>query len=519
MNRPDDVENIMQADTKSISLDRRSFIKSAAALSSGIVLGATSSSCDGRVYQPDWSLISFPKLLLHNFRLFDGKTDRLHEGLVLLIERNRIQNIESRGELSQYEDYKAVDLEGRTLLPGLIDNHVHLTVPFMFSVNMATISQMDEQISLNFATCVNNGVTTVRDVGAFPQKLIKFRKKADNSEIPGPRVISSLSPIAARKGDTLGAPQSAPYFTNPIIKWVLGGNYAERPTNVSEIKEACERMIKLGAQWLKTLHQDHTHSHDAKPLPNHSDEGYKLILRIGEEHGLKCALHEPLLSGFRKGVELGFHTLEHMVMDSIIPDEDIDLFIQKEMAIMPTMIVIGGDDFIMEELLGLVESRGEEFLVPEAIKQASTKLKDALAHDNKASATLEDGNSTSGPQYGRDMFPNAMENLRKLHKMGATVGMGTDLGGTPIAFFGRYTDELKHFVSAGISNFDTLRMATSINARIIDMQDKIGAIEKGKLADIIAVQGNPLEDIRAIENVDMVMKGGGIIKANRINLA
>ena len=101
--------------------------------------------------------------------------------------------------------------------------------------------------------------------------------------------------------------------------------------------------------------------------------------------------------------------------------------------------------------------------------------------------------------------------------MGATVGIGTDLGGTPIAFFGRYTDELKHFVSAGISNFDTLRMATSINAKIINMQDKIGSIEKGKLADIIAVQGNPLEDMRAIDNVDMVMKGGGIIKANGID--
>jgi len=101
--------------------------------------------------------------------------------------------------------------------------------------------------------------------------------------------------------------------------------------------------------------------------------------------------------------------------------------------------------------------------------------------------------------------------------MGATVGMGTDLGGTPTAFFGRYTDELKHFVSAGISNFDTLRMATSINARLIDMHDKIGAIKKGKLADIIAVDGNPLEDIRAMDTMDMVMKGGKFIKAEGLD--
>ncbi len=134
---------------------------------------------------------------------------------------------------------------------------------------------------------------------------------ADANEIPGPRVISSLSPIAAREGDELGAPGTAPYFTNPIIKWFLGGNYAERPTNVAEIEECCDRMIALGAQWLKTLHQDHTSSYYPRPLPNHSDEGYRAILAKGREAGIKCALHEPLVSGFKKGVDLGFHTLEH----------------------------------------------------------------------------------------------------------------------------------------------------------------------------------------------------------------
>lgn len=519
MSKPDDIGRIVDVCKNQRGMDRRTFIKSAALLSSGLILGAAGSSCAGHAYSSDWNAVSFPKVLLHNFKLFDGVADKLQENAALLIEGDIIRRVETDPDLSQYPDFKAIDLNGRTVLPGLIDNHVHLTVPFMFSVNFAALRQMDRQIALNFRTCVNNGVTTVRDVGAFPQKLVKFREQADKGEIPGPRVISSLSPIAARKDGTLGAPPSAPYFTNPIIKWVLGGNYAERPRNETEIKEACERMIKLGAQWLKTLHQNHTLSYEARELPNHTDEGYKLILRIGEEHGLKCALHEPLLSGFKKGVEWGYHTLEHMPMDAVIPDEDIERFIQKRMAIMPTMIVIGGDDFIMEELLELAESRGETFLVPEARKQALAVLKATIAEDKRETQSKENGTSTSGSQYGRDMFPNAMENLRKLHKMGATVGMGTDLGGTPIAFFGRYTDELKHFASAGISNVDILRMATSINARIIDMDEKIGTIADGKLADIIAVKGNPLEDIRAMDGMDMVMKGGVFIKANGIDLA
>jgi len=264
MLRPDEIESILQADKNSIPLDRRSFIKTAAALSSGLVLGATGLSCSGNSDRPQWKPVSFPKVLLHNLRLFDGETNKAQEDLFILIEGETIRSVESGGKLAQYEGYKTVDLKGRTVLPGLIDNHVHLTVPFMFNVNLATLRQMDRQIALNFGTCVNNGVTTVRDVGAFPAKILKFRKMSDNDEIPGPRVITTMSPIAARKDGILGAPQSAPYFTNPVIKWLLGGNYAERPTNVAEIKEATERMIGLGAQWLKTLHQDHTLSYNAK---------------------------------------------------------------------------------------------------------------------------------------------------------------------------------------------------------------------------------------------------------------
>ncbi len=96
--------------------------------------------------------------------------------------------------------------------------------------------------------------------------------------------------------------------------------------------------------------------------------------------------------------------------------------------------------------------------------------------------------------------------------MGATVGIGTDCGGAYAAFFGRYTDELKHFAEAEIPTFEILCRATSINAKIIDKQDEIGTIQKGKLADIIAVRGNPLENLNVLDQVDMVMKGGAFMK-------
>ena len=466
----------------------------------------------------DWAPVSFSKLVLYNCPLFDGVQSRLLKDRMVVIEDGKIRAIEPRGDLGAFSSYQTVDLGGRTLLPGLIDNHVHITVPFITRVTLSAVTQMNRQIAINFRNCIMGGVTTVRDVGGFPGKVNKFRAMADANEIPGPRVISSLSPIAVREGDQLGAPESAPYFTNPVTKWFLGGNYAERPTNVAEIEEACDRMIALGAQWLKTLHQDHTASYYPRALPNHSDEGYRAILAKGREAGIKCALHEPLLSGFKKGVDLGFHTLEHTPEDGVIPDAYIEKFMKQGMAIMPTMIV-QGDVLITDQLLELIETRGEEFLVPEALEQITAQVRELRDLESRELSESEQRALRQEPRYCKDMFANVVANVKKLHRMGADVGIGTDIGNPSTQFFGRYTDELRHFAAAGIPNADILRRATSLNARIIDMQDRIGSIEKGRDADLIAVRGDPLADLEAMDRVDLVMKGGVLVKTEGLELA
>ncbi len=518
MKRRDENQELFQAGDHPIGMNRRDFIQTTAAVSAGLLVGTAGiSSFPEAGHASNWIPASFPELLLYNCQLFDGIHRQIQKDRLVAVRGGRIEVIAPKGDFSAFRSYKGIDLDGRTLLPGLIDNHVHMTVPFMYDVNLRVLMQMNQQIAYNFRNCIMSGVTTVRDVGGFPGKILEFRKMADANEIPGPRVISSLSPIAARRGDQLGAPERATYFTNPIIKWFLGGNYAERPTDVEEIEEACDRMISLGAQWLKTLHQDHPFTRHPRQLPNHSDEGYRAILEKGRSAGIKCALHEPLVSGFEKGVDLGFDTLEHMPMDAVIPDALIEAFMRREMAIMPTMMIYG-DVFIEKELLEFLESHGEEYLVPEAIEQMTARLKDSLDLHSRQLSESEERALWFDPRYCRDKFDNVMANLRKLHEMGATVGIGTDLGGTFSGFFGRYTDELKHFAAAGISNFDILRRATSVNARIIDRQDRIGSLEEGKDADIIAVRGDPLEDLRALERVDMVMKGGVLVKTEGIDL-
>ena len=508
----DHIESILDLIEKRLKLSRRKFAKAAVLLSSGLLLSSAGSfALSGCGRKPDWKSISFPKVLLHNFQLFNGLQNGLQKDRIILIEEDKIRGIERKDDIGQYRDYKVVDLKGSTIVPGLIDNHVHITSPFMRGDNV--LSQMDQQIEYNFRNCIMSGVTTVRDVGGFPGKINKFKSKVEKNEIPGPRVISSLSMIAARKGEQLGWPVFSPYLKNPI-KAMIGGNFAERPTTLGEIREVTEEMIRMGAQWLKTLHHDHTFSFHPRQLPNHTDEGYKVILEIGKKRDIKCALHAMFVSGFKKGVELGFHTLEHTPMDDVIQDRLVEKFVDKGIAIIPTMMVYH-DFLIHQSILELLESHGKEYLVPEAVKQVSMFIRELIALEKKTLNEEGKGKLLVDPRYFKEMFPNVVENIKKLNGMGAKIGSGTDWG-TFWELFGRYSDELKNITSAGISNFDTLRMATVVNADIIDMPEKIGTIEKGKYADIIAVEGNPLKNIEVMDSVTMVMKGGVFVKAKGI---
>ena len=496
-------------------MNRRSFLKVSALLGTRFLAGAAGfASLTGCGSGSDWRSIQYPKIILDNFRLFDGLNNRLQKGQIVLIEGNKILGIETKGDLNQYKGFRLFDLNGWTLLPGLIDNHVHITSPFITAGNLNVLLQKDDQFELNFRNCVMSGVTTVRDVGGFPGMIRKFTERADKNQIPGPRVISSLSMIAAREGMQLGWPSYAPYIENSILKRIMGGNFAERPTTVEQINEVCEEMVRLGALWLKTLHQDQSFHHQAHRLPNHTDDGYKAILNQGRKHGIRCAMHAMFASGFYKGVDLGYHTLEHTPMDAIIADRYADRFAKSDAAIIPT-IRIFGDFLIARKLMKLMEARGREYLSPEALKQITASVKKLIAVDNGDLSDEDRRSLRVDPLYFKDMFPNVINNIAKLKSAGAKIGIGTDSGST-ISLFGLFSDELKYMASAGISNYETLRMATAENAGILNMQDRIGTIEKGKWADLIAIEGDPLADFDSMNNVRMVMKGGSFIKREGI---
>jgi imidazolonepropionase-like amidohydrolase len=190
---------------------------------------------------------------------------------------------------------------------------------------------------------------------------------------------------------------------------------------------------------------------------------------------------------------------------------------KQGMAIMPTMVV-QGDVLITDQLLELLETHGEELLVPESLEQITAQVKELKALQSRELSDDEQRALHYEPRYSADMFANVQANVKKLVAMGADVGIGTDIGNPSTQLFGRYPDELRHFAALGIPNADILRRATSLNARIIDMQERIGSIEKGREADLIAVRGDPLADLRALDRVDVVMKGGIFVKSEGVEL-
>jgi imidazolonepropionase-like amidohydrolase len=190
---------------------------------------------------------------------------------------------------------------------------------------------------------------------------------------------------------------------------------------------------------------------------------------------------------------------------------------KRGMAIMPTMLV-QGDALITDQLLELMKTRGEEFLVPESLAQITDQVEEVKELLSRDLSEAEQRALHYEPHYEVDMFANVQANVKKLYGMGADVGIGTDIGNPSTQFFGRYTDELKHFAAIGIPNADILRRATSLNARILGMQDRIGSIEKGRDADLIAVRGDPLVDLQAMDRVDLVMKGGVLVKSEGVKL-
>jgi imidazolonepropionase-like amidohydrolase len=391
-------------------------------------------------------------------RLIDGRGGPPISPAVVLVEGGKITEVGAN--LTIPPDTKIVDLGGATLLPGLIEMHDHLTgSPANHGYQSLAYSTAREAIDgvANARTTLMAGFTTVRNVGAGGYADVALREAIASGEIPGPRLVVSGPALGITGGhcDSNLLPVDFHYKREGV---------ADGPW---EARAKVREVVKYGADVIKICASGGVLSKGDLPgTPQYTPEEMKAIVEEAHRLGRKVAAHAHGTQSIKEAITAGVDSVEHA---SLIDDEGIRL--AKERGVYLVMDIYN-DDFILKEGLRVG-------MLPESIEKEK-KL----------------------GQLQRD-------NFRKAFRAGAKMAFGTDGGVYP---HGDNAKQFAYMVQYGMTPMQAIQAATTNAAELLGWKDRIGSVEPGKYADLIAVSGDPLSDIRALETVGFVMKGGEVFK-------
>ena len=459
-------------------------------------------------------------IALINCNVFDGLNSELQKNMTILIKGAKIHDVCHIKKSEVPNNFSIVDLDGHTILPGIIDSHIHQCSPFIYRLNLTSVRQIPIQLVLNSMRTVYSGVTTVCDMGG-PQGFIKeFTKLTENNYIPGPRFLNSYTLVAPRKGKKLGYPSQIKMF-NPFIAWLLDGQVATRPKTLKELKKVCHKVKDDGGDHLKITYQSHPFSKKKygtrTNFPIFPAAWMKEILALGRDIGLVVDIHSPYGDDAATCVDLAIKVdarirIQHMTFDGDLKASVIRKMRDHGFFMIPTAMVYG-DSFQMSNFVNWLDQDPKAYMMPEANRQSKASILNGIALEPFSGQLVMEHDYV----YFRENFDFVRRNTQRAHDAGI-IGLGSDIGGTNTGFFGRIRSEVKHYVEFGIPCYDILKYLTSVNAEINGLNDR-GVIKAGKLADLIVVDGNPLIDpISALSDVSTVMKGGIFLKYKGLEL-
>jgi imidazolonepropionase-like amidohydrolase len=379
-------------------------------------------------------------------------------------EDGRITGISDARVVKWGSDVKHIDLSGKTILPGLIDMHVHLDSP----ADIGGYRGLEFTDSFWGMTAVKNandmlraGFTTVRNVGSGNRNDIGLKQAIDNGYAVGPRIV----PAGYALGATGGHCDST--FLPPSLE------KAEKEEGVGdgeeELRYQVRRQRKYGAEVIKVCATGGVFSRNTEPGQQQlSESELRAIADEAHQWGLRVASHAHGGDGIKAAIRAGIDTIEHA---SLVDDEGIKLAVARTRPVWFSMDIYNTD-----------------YTQAEGAKNGV--LEDNLRKDREIA------------QIQRD-------NFRKAHKAGVRMVFGSDAGVMP---HGQVGGQFKIMVQYGMTPMEAIQAATRNGAQALGREKDVGAIAVGRFADIIAVDGNPLTDIRELESVDAVVKGGKVIE-------
>lgn len=395
---------------------------------------------------------SAPTTVLRADRMFDAVAGRVIEDAVVVVEDGHITAVNPS---TVPDDAREIDLGDVTLLPGFIDTHTHLSSeigPESF-VEPVTATLADAAInSVKYGgRTVRAGFTTVRDFGG--DATVALAEAVERGDVVAPRVVPSRNSLGITGGhcDVTG-------FAPGIAEGGPEEGVADGPW---EVVEAVRYQIKHGARVIKTCATAGVLSMEGPVgAQQYSLEELEAMVEEASRHGVKVAAHAHGSDGILAAVQAGVASIEH---GSVLTDEIMDLMVEKGTYLVPTTYLV--DVIDLEVLPSLVRAKAEEIL------------------------------------------PLARRSVRRAIEAGVPIAFGTDAGVYP---HGQNAGEFSVYVRLGMDEAEALRTATVHAADLLGTEDR-GRIEEGLLADLVAVPGNPLEDISVTEDVTFVMLGGRVI--------
>ena len=403
-----------------------------------------------------------------------GGLTLIHAGTVLLhadqkpakkqtiyIRNGKIEKIISGFQTKQGAEI--IDLKNQFVLPGLIDSHVHLAFEFNPNIRLDTVTKRPGDLAydalINAQKTLLAGFTTVQDVGG-PYEVFALRDAINAGKVAGPHIRASGPAITPTGGhaDIHG-------YRLEVLQALARPSVCD---GAADCRRATRNAIKMGADVIKITATGGVLSNTAAGTKGQFfDDEIEAIVGAANKMGRKVTAHAHGKDGIESALLAGVNSIEH---GTYLDKGTTNLFKSNQAVLVPTLLA-------GETVVGWAKQQG--FLPPASAKKA-----------------LE-----IGPQM-HDMFKLAHEN-------GVTIAFGTDTGVSP---HGENAREFALMVAGGMSEIEAIKSATIIAAKHLDMESKIGSLEAGKFADIIAVTGNPLQDITALDNVDFVMKEGVVYK-------
>jgi imidazolonepropionase-like amidohydrolase len=398
-----------------------------------------------------------PVVAVRAARLIDGRGGAPVSPAVVVVRGERIEAVGSSVAIPA--GARVLDLGSATLVPGLIDLHTHLTstgVHWEDELLKTTPGQAALHGAQNALVTLQAGFTTCRDMGpTWPYVDIDLRKAIDDGVVPGPRMLAAGNYVSPT-GGAGDARQFSIYVDVPIVR-----NLADGP---DEIRKVVRTNLKQGADFIKILGTGAVTSKGAPPgAQQYTEEEMHVAVEEAARWGKRVAAHLHGTEGIKAGIKAGVHTVDH---GSMMDAEAVELLRTHHAYFVPTMYT------------SMVSPTNPK--LPESERERS-----------------------------RQMIDFKEQSFRMVLKAGLPIGFGTDAAVIP---HGQNAKEFAYRVRLGQSPMAAIESATRTAAEIIGWSDRVGTLEAGKFADLIAVARDPLQDITELERVTFVMKGGVVYK-------